>query len=358
MMIKSLSIEGLKSFTKAELSLGALTLLTGLNNSGKSTVLQALRMCSDKAPEAGPYLQGLGAYPELKSNLTAPSTAVTVVATSDGGEIHVEILEGSHRRTKAGISPLIQFVSADRFGPKVELPIPLDESELSGVGERGEFSAHFAGLVENFQVPDPLRHSSSSSSALKHQLSAWMSEVSPGVKLDFFVDRKFDASRVEIDSYRATNTGFGLSYALPVVLLVLASTSSAGKDTSKAPAMAFANSVLERGATLLIENPEAHLHPRGQTAIGRLLATAASLGTQMVVETHSDHILDGVRLAVRRMKSEFKGDFQVAFLSKDQDQETKVDTISIGPDGKLEKWPAGLFDQMGINLRDLSSPIA
>lgn len=51
---------------------------------------------------------------------------------------------------------------------------------------------------------------------------------------------------------------------------------------------------------LLIENPEVHLHPRAQQGIGTLLAETAASGVQVILETHSDHVLNGVRLAVKQ----------------------------------------------------------
>lgn len=53
------------------------------------------------------------------------------------------------------------------------------------------------------------------------------------------------------------------------------------------------------GDMVLIENPESHLHPKGQSAIGRLLAATAANGVQIFCESHSDHIINGVRVAVK-----------------------------------------------------------
>ena len=78
------------------------------------------------------------------------------------------------------------------------------------------------------------------------------------------------------DRMRPTNMGFGVSYALPVITAGLL-----------APA----------GSLLVVENPEAHLHPAGQSRVGRFLAHLAASGVQVVAETHSDHVLNGVRLA-------------------------------------------------------------
>ena len=90
----------------------------------------------------------------------------------------------------------------------------------------------------------------------------------------FNFDRAGDvASR----NYRATNVGFGLSYVLSVLLALLS----------------------PPGTLCLIENPESHLHPRGQTKLAELAARAAKAGVQVFAETHSDHFMDGVRIAVK-----------------------------------------------------------
>ncbi len=78
------------------------------------------------------------------------------------------------------------------------------------------------------------------------------------------------------NQYRATNVGFGITYVLPILVAILSS---------------------RAGALLLIENPEAHLHPKGQAEMGALLARAASCGIQVLIETHSDHVLNGIRVA-------------------------------------------------------------
>ena len=60
----------------------------------------------------------------------------------------------------------------------------------------------------------------------------------------------------------------------------------------------------KRGTLVLLENPEAHLHPQGQVRIGELIARTAASGVQILVETHSDHVLNGIRLAVHAGKIE------------------------------------------------------
>ena len=60
------------------------------------------------------------------------------------------------------------------------------------------------------------------------------------------------------------NTGFGFTYALPIVL-----------DGLMAPA----------GSMMIVENPEAHLHPRAQSNMGYFLGRMAAAGVRIIVET-------------------------------------------------------------------------
>ena len=62
----------------------------------------------------------------------------------------------------------------------------------------------------------------------------------------------------------------------------------------------------EEGDLLVIENSESHLHPKAQGKIAELCAIASSIEIQIILETHSDHILNGIRVATKKgiLKSE------------------------------------------------------
>jgi len=135
--------------------------------------------------------------------------------------------------------------------------------------------------------------------------------------------------------HRAANVGFGLTYVLPILTAIL----------SSAP-----------GALLLIENPEAHLHPKGQSRMGELLARAASCGIQIIVETHSDHILNGIRLAVRNRKLA-SSDVQIHFFQRgEHDGVIDVSTLRVDRNGSIDEWPDGFFDQSERDLMALWEP--
>lgn len=126
--------------------------------------------------------------------------------------------------------------------------------------------------------------------------------------------------------YRATNVGFGISYTLPIITAVLAS---------------------EPGTLILLENPEAHLHPKGQSKMGELLALAASCGVQIIIETHSDHVLNGIRLAVHDGKIDPE-DIQLHYFERKEQEGmmvSKVTSPKIDKNGRIDRWPDGFFDE-------------
>lgn len=355
-MIDSISISSFKSFSEKDISLGKLTVLTGLNNSGKSTVLQALRMCFASATHDSPYIEGLGAYQELRSKFSEPNSPILLTAKRESKDlVRLNINSKRHTTKKIKGLPFFEYISADRYGPRVSLPL-MDEDALHlSVGSLGQYSAHFAQIFENTIVHPTLRYPESASNTLRHQLVKWIGEISPGVKLDFDVATKYDSSNLTVNGNRSTNSGYGISYTLPIILALLSLTGNVGSDKLNGRTAPWFKNIKKSGAVLAIENPEAHLHPRGQTNMGKIIALAAAAGLQIIVETHSDHLLDGIRLAVKNSNDIISGqDVKIKFFSKSEMNGTEIEDIFLRDDGKLDHWPTGFFDQFSINLRSLS----
>jgi predicted ATPase len=103
---------------------------------------------------------------------------------------------------------------------------------------------------------------------------------------------------------------------------------------------------------LIVENPEAHLHPAGQSRLGRFLARIAGSGSQVVIETHSDHVINGVRLAVADDRVINADDAFVHFFTGGADG-TAIQ-IELTAHGGLTAWPPGFFDQIERDLGELS----
>ena len=112
------------------------------------------------------------------------------------------------------------------------------------------------------------------------------------------------------------------------------------------------------GDVILLEAPEAHLHPRGQSKLGQLLARAASGGVQVIVETDSDHVMNGVRVAVHEGLISPDTAAFLYFRSdpKAEDGTPTVRTVLMDKYGRVEDWPEGFFDEMDRSLETLLTP--
>lgn len=235
------------------------------------------------------------------------------------------------------------YVPADRVGPLKLFPESVTLAKSGDFGENAEYALNFLAQHRGDLLGsrDP-RNPQAVEQLLDHTIDYWMQSISPGVLHDI---QSVDAASMIIlgyrfeqpgdiptRPYRATNVGFGLSYTLPVILALLS----------------------EPGTLCLIENPEAHLHPRGQTKLGELAARAASAGVQIFVETHSDHFMDGVRIAVRDGLITPK-DVTFNYFQREGNTAT-VTCPEINEDGRLSEWPEGFFDQADKNLDRLLAP--
>ena len=138
------------------------------------------------------------------------------------------------------------------------------------------------------------------------------------------------------DFHRPTHTGFGLTQVLPIVVAAL----SANADD-----------------LLLIENPEVHLHPAGQAQMGGFLAEVVAAGVQVVVETHSDHVLNGVRRAVKNGALASQDTALHFFRTRDESQvaeRPQVESPLLDAGGNIDNWPNGFFDQFDSDVSYLA----
>jgi predicted ATPase len=339
-----------------------LTILTGINGGGKSTVIHSLllsRIASSGSSAIllnGPYDLSLGTAAEILHRSAEP-----VISVSIGGESASEEWEYRFTVPEAedalylntasvptdpvpGISnPAggFTYLCAERLGPRDVLSVSGEEPDDIGVGVHGEFTAQVIALRETRSVTQrrivrtPLQHPSDDSSLLRSQAEAWATDIIRPVRITAQMATGIMASTIrfqEVDQYaqviRPGNIGFGVSYALPIIVAGL---------------------LTQPGDMLIVENPEAHLHPAGQSKLGRFLANVAGSGTQVIIETHSDHVLNGTRLAIAQDRSLPESDMMVHYFD-----DGGATPIIINDRGELDYWPAGFFDQIETDLGGLA----
>lgn len=345
-MIEKLNIQGLKSFKDISVDLKPLTLLAGLNNSGKSTLIQSIRMYIAAAKHNSPLLEGYGGVNDIRSNSVSPTSVIKIgMEFSNSTKDEMQLSETFLAKPKK--CPETIYISADRFGPKTSLPMNQSLDGLPDIGERGEFVIDYIKKLTDYGylVPEELVHENSQGKTFEYALEGWLTEIAPSVEFKFSTNPKADVSHLEINSFRPTNVGFGLSYTLPIIAALLGASASLKNAPEHDERIAkWEQSKAENGRLLILENPEAHLHPQGQTAMGKLIALVAANGVQVVVETHSDHLMDGVRIAVKEQKLK-SNETVFHYFSKSENSQTIINTPKLDVNGKLDFWPPGFFDQ-------------
>ena len=220
----------------------------------------------------------------------------------------------------------IHYISADRYGPKNRLPIG-NSSEIENVGIYGEYVISFIDKFKYTEVSQLLKINNEDEN-LHSNINSWLSIISENTKLTYKMETSQNIYYPFYNDVVPSETAYGLSFTLPIIAELLYNS----KDQ-----------------ILLIENPEAHLHPYAQSKLGELIARSVKSGKQVIVETHSDHIIDGIRIAV---KQDILEPTQVVFhyLRKDDFNEpTIIETPEINSDAKLSFWPEGFFDQSLID---------
>ncbi|MCC5944082.1 MAG: AAA family ATPase [Bernardetiaceae bacterium] len=349
-MLQNLKIRNFKALRSVDVELANLNLLTGLNGSGKSSLIQVLLLLrqSKELVSAGKInlngeMTNIGTFQEvicrqalreaenqryaghsgnstiiqidLETEQQSLNVKSTVNHNSNAADVgahlklniknkqnalqqkqSLNIQAGHHNATQSIyafenklkewslFNNKFQYLHTERLFLKDDAYKP-DVSEVIGkrmLGNRGEHTAFYLltyGIDKKVEYPT-LRHPKAKSDYLIDQVNAWLSEISPDVYVKVELNKE---GEVEVnfgykgELYKPKNVGFGLSYVLPVIVTLLSA---------------------EPDKLIIIENPEAHIHPRGQAELGRLLAAAAQAGAQLIIETHSDHILNGIRVAV------------------------------------------------------------
>ncbi|MXZ31899.1 MAG: DUF3696 domain-containing protein [Gammaproteobacteria bacterium] len=379
MSINFLSLREFKCHVALDLPLAPLTVLTGLNSSGKSTVCQALALLGQSfrggghIPRNELLLNGdlvrLGNVGDVQ-NQSTDQQIFGITLRDETAEVAWRFT-GERRNSKAMLhSGKFRALDGSRetdfcnvsIGERVEEPIAIllqdleylttlrrDPAEViaaidsdlqNRIGSLGEGTVPLLYLNDQEQISENLRIDGIPPT-LPRQVEAWMQHFFPG----FAMEIQPVGSAMEVITLRIRtelsgefhlppNVGYGPYYVLPIVTAAL----------SRTP-----------GQLLILDSPEAHLHPSCQNEIAKFLAKVAASGVQVLVETHNDHFINGARIAVRdgRIPAENVIVHYFGDIAMDGDLH-QHSTISIDHEGILDHWPKGFFDQYEADLASLT----
>ncbi|MBX7240120.1 MAG: DUF3696 domain-containing protein [Bacteroidia bacterium] len=236
----------------------------------------------------------------------------------------------------------IHYVAADRLGPQEFYP-KNNLDDFIHVGKKGEYIADVLYFYQKQQLIIPHLGLAFPDSEPAHnkdyrlqiQAGQWLSYIldteNVSIILNDYPVYLDIAFKMGTKTYTPPNVGFGYSYILPIIVAGL---------------------VAKENEILIIENPEAHLHPRAQSRLANFLARVASMGVQVFIESHSEHILNGIRVATLKPDIQLNNE-DVSVLYFQDNEKYPFIQLPIEKDGSIKNWVDGFFDQQEIDLAEL-----
>lgn len=399
-MLKRISFDNFKCLSGKEFNLSKVNVFTGYNGRGKSSVMQSILMLSqsvkknDLSSFAHLHVNGdlvkLGDFDELLTDTNKLYFDISMTL-SNSNDHEVVLGYDMDDDYKVGVLKKCEIDGENYFDTASSMPSDNNKREKSDIGDLGPLpvylynqfysqnlhyvSANRQGpvrFVERDEIPEFFRVGADGSRTI-NTLSAYHDRVDRVMNVDkdddncydlttsvtMWVDNIMNGGSVAVSGnttsstlgqdnikkstilslgfgvkadgivYPAYHVGFGYSYILSIIVTAL---------------------IAKEGDTVIIENPEAHLHPEAQTRLTFMLAKLGSRGVQVFIETHSEHVINGVRLAA--LKEEYalnNEDVRIFFFDKNFEKKD----LMIERNGKIQNWPDRFFDQYQSELAEI-----
>jgi predicted ATPase len=223
-----------------------------------------------------------------------------------------ESLRESFTKIQTAFSSNLSYLGPLREYPKRYYPISGDYPATVGI--RGEKATeviyyHFKRKKDNFKTLEDL-----------------VRKADFGDKIEI---RTFDNVYSIIIHNPMTKTGtnladmgFGTSQFLPIVIQGL---------------------ILDKGSTLIVEQPEIHLHPRLQAELADFLIKLKNADKNVLIETHSEHVI--LRLQRRIAEGKLSSDDVAIYYFDKTSQGSHITEVKLNKNGTLQRWPKGFFEE-------------
>lgn len=381
-MLTEVKLFNYKCFHKEEFSLSNINLFFGLNGRGKSSLLQAILLLSQSVSETNSLkellisscLLKLGNFDDIKfsnSNILENikfgfKTDIESITDFEfeyrkdenelgrgflnsfelnGVKSSEELISDSYSSNDPiskdntsinykddsrilKIFRNVHYVSADRIGPRLYVD-KYGVGDIYKTGIRGENTINVLSSYK--QVLNPLFFfPNSEPKNMINLCEQWLSYIFDGANIEIN-DKGESVLSLKINPkgnenlYKSVNVGFGYSYILSIVVTCL---------------------IAKEDDIVIFENPEAHLHPKAQSRLTHLFTRLALNNVQLFLESHSEHILNGLRVAIADKNNKIQNDMISSYFFN---EDFKVEKLIIDEKGFVDNWPKDFFDQLEID---------
>ena len=246
-------------------------------------------------------------------------------------------------RPLQGLRFFIRYIFSNIFyiGPLREEPSRryISEANFFNIGNYGENAPlilsieGFKKIQSNFFMDlNTGKWITFNDDTLKSGVDKWLGYM--GISNNSNLERSEEIIRLNLMSKAGVNVtladvGFGVSQILPILVEGLR---------------------IGPGQTLILEQPEIHLHPKLQMELADFFVSMALSGKKVLIETHSDHIINRI---VRRIIEDEEHDLRslTNILFFEQGEENSINPIEIDSDKGIINWPTGFFDQASEEIK-------
>jgi len=373
-MNNTFQLSGFKCFRDETFDLKNLTVLTGSNGTGKSSLIQAIlliRLAIEKnalnsdnssysseewrrspTPLNLGYELSLGTVNDIFNENDSKDSKLTKITLAldketfevplpdeedDDTSVNIILKEPSFNKANIPFWRKKEFyyLYTERFGPR--LALPFNYTDFVHCGHRGEFTAQVLLKNDFLKVQGARFFPDLKSENLPLQVDAWLDSICPGTSVKVEALGTMSAQiKLRNNSVKnhvlATNIGFGISYSLPIIVTGL---------------------IAKSDSVFIVENPEAHLHPKGQSNMGYFLGKVAASGVKVIIETHSEHIINGIRRAALSTSDLSIDDINIYFFNGFEKEKESIIPIRIEANGDLSDFPVDFFDQARQDLLEI-----
>ncbi|WP_176439353.1 AAA family ATPase [Rhizobium esperanzae] len=233
----------------------------------------------------------------------------------------------------------VRYLGPLRDAPRAVYPVEALENPTD-VGYRGEHTAAVletnAGSVILYHLPPPegmdidyIATAESEYGPLRDAVTKWLKYMGVAVEVraidtGVFGNELRVSTEAEGAMHHLTNVGVGVSQVLPIVVNAL---------------------MAQPGTLLIFEQPELHLHPKVQARLADFFVALALDGKQLVLETHSEYLIDRLRLRIALAEDDDAREMISILFSEKRGGKTTFTPVELTEYGAVTNWPKDFFEQ-------------